>query len=424
MAISLSPQRVFKYFALLFTVLGVVWLMKDKALAIDAPHYAGNSVQCLSCHQPHNTAGNNLTKAGTNPLVCQQCHSSGGSAAFFPMQDSDRAVPKVSGNSHQWSVNANNSTYGASVPPNTYSQNSDADMYMRVDTSDPANPKIVCSTCHNQHDNSNKWGRIHLSSVTRVAGIGATGTVTYAASDHGAKAQGYLVEIVAGGPLGTATYIFQDGSLDSSGNLKWYGWNGTAWVAYTGTAAHDAAATAARATGATQQLRDGANLTITFDTASNNFQIGDQFKFYTAYPFLRRAHDSGGGSPSSPQGGATYFCRNCHSERAQSYTDVETWTGGNRSHPVGHALGANGQEYDGNNIPQDADGADQDGSANSPDGNWTNDLLLFPSGTAGNPVYPTTAASRFGDPLTGDVQCMTCHAPHFADANSKTIDKR
>ena len=149
-----------------------VCALVGEASAIDPPHYSGNSVQCLSCHQPHMSAGNNLTRASTNALVCQMCHSTGGIAEFFPMQDADRSVPKVSGNSHQWGVNANNSTYGASVPPNTYSQNSDADMYIRLDTSDPANPKIICSACHNQHNNASKWGRIHLSSVTRVWGSG------------------------------------------------------------------------------------------------------------------------------------------------------------------------------------------------------------------------------------------------------------
>lgn len=400
-------------------------------LAIDAPHNAVYSIQCLSCHQPHKSLGNNLTRAEMNPLVCQGCHNSLGIARFFPMQDSVRAVPGVSGNSHFWEMAANNPKWGASVPPGAYSQNADADMDIRLDKTNPNNPKVICSTCHNQHDNSNRWGRIHLSSVERTAGSGSTGSVTYAAVDHGARPQGYAIKIVQGGGRGAARYIISDGSLDYSGYLKWYGWDGTQWIAFDGGTAQASAAASARTTGAGQQLRDGGNLTITFVTSSAEFKTGDEFKFYVGYPFFRRAHDNGPGSPVSrsdvlfgPQPGSTYFCRNCHSQRAQSHLDVENWTGTPRSHPVGQALGSNGKGYD-RAVPLDANRRPQSSAyPGSPDGNWTNDLLLYRRGTSGSPVYPTVAATAFGNPESGDVQCMTCHAPHFADSNSKTVDKR
>lgn len=404
------------YFRLtiIFLAAGALQFLVSFSEAIDWPHNPGNSVQCLGCHKPHNGAGNNLTLAATNPLVCQQCHAPAGMASNFPMQDSDRAIPG-SGHSHQWSVNASNSTYGASAPPSTYSANADTDQDTRLDKTDTSNPKIVCSTCHNQHDNSNKWGRIHLSTVSRTDLLGGNaGTVTYSAIDHQSKATGYLVEIVVGGALGVATYRIKDGTLGGDGNPKWFGWNGSAWVDY---------AANARATGTNQQLRDGANTLITFNTTTYSFAADQQFKFYIGYPFLRRTHDNGGGTPSNPEANATYFCRNCHSQRAQSHTDVETWTGDMRSHPVGQALGSNGKGYD-RAVPIDWNGQAQDTSANSPDGNWTNDLLLFPATTAGSSGASPTAATKFGDPTTGDVQCLTCHAPHFTDSNPRTVDKR
>ena len=394
--------------------LGIILSIWAAGWALDSPHYQGNSVQCKSCHFPHNALGKNLGAAATNPLVCQQCHLETKMAENFPMPDSSRAIPGT-GSSHQWSVNANNATYGASTPPSTYAQNTMYDMQIRLDNTDAANPKIICSTCHDQHASTNKWGRIHLSPVTRVDALGGnSGTVTYSAVDHQSKAQGYLVEIVNGGAVGVATYKIQDGSSDAQGNLKWLGWDGAQWVTYSANA---------RVAGTNQQLQDGANTLISFDTSAFSFVAGQQFKFYIGYPFLRRTHDSGGGSPSNPEAGATYFCRNCHSQRAQSHTDVESWTGAMRSHPVGQGLGSNGKGYD-RAVPLDWNGQPQDTSAASPDGNWTNDLLLFPAGSAGNSGATPAAATKFGDATSGDVQCMSCHAPHFTDSNPRTVDKR
>ena len=423
---------IMKKFNLKLLALSAMLLVLPQAgLAIDTPHNAAYGVQCLSCHQPHKSLGNNLTRAEVNPLVCQGCHNSLGVAKFFPMHDSARAVPGVSGNSHYWEMPANNPKWGASPPPSTYSENHDADMDTRLDKTSSNNPKVICSTCHNQHDNSSKWGRIHLSRVDRVAGDGSTGSVTYAVVDHGAQAQGYTIKIIQGGERGIATYIISDGTLDMGGYLKWFGWDGNQWVGFGGRTAQATAATMARPTGSSQQLRDGGNLTVSFETLSSPFKSGDQFKFYVAYPFFRRAHDTGPGSPiergdvlSGPQPGATYFCRNCHSQRAQSHLDVENWTGTPRSHPVGQALGSNGKGYD-RPVPLDGNRQPQSSShSGSPDGNWTNDLLLYPRGTAGSSKYPTVAATAFGNPESGDVQCMTCHAPHFTDSNSKTVDKR
>ncbi|MDH4099640.1 MAG: cytochrome c3 family protein [Nitrospirota bacterium] len=401
--------------------------------AIDAPHHAGYSIQCLNCHQPHKALGSNLTRAELNPLVCQGCHNPLGLGKYFPMQNSNRAVPGVKGNTHYWMMSANAPQWGATPPTRTYSENHDTDMDTRLDKSDPSNPKVLCSTCHNQHDNSNRWGRTHLSQIEQLDGTGSTGKIHYSVVDHQAKPQTYHVFIVNSGSTGEATYVISDGSLDMAGYIRWFGWNGSGWIPFTGRNAKTDASSMPRQTGSSQHLMDGPNITITFDTSSDSFRTGDHFRFYVGYPFFRRAHDGGPnqepGNRGQGSGFTTYFCRNCHSQRAQSHVDVETWTGTPRSHPVGQWLGSNGKGYD-RHVPLDADGKTQSASyPNSPDGNWTNDLLLFKRGTAGDPKYPTVKATAFGTPEPGsddnyDVQCMTCHAPHFTDSNSLTVDKR
>lgn len=423
-----------KSVGLIVAALAAVIISAGIGQALDPPHWAGNSVQCLSCHQPHKAFGIKLNRAPLNTVVCQGCHNPAGLGKALAMHDSDRAVPGVKGNTHQWLMSVNNPKYGSSMPPDTSAQFSDTDMVARIDSlTDPSKPTVICSTCHHQHDNGEKWGRTHFSKVERVWGSGPTGTVTYALVDHVAKAQGYLIEIVQGGALGTASYIIQDGSLDYNGVQKWFGWDGNQWVEFTGMTSYEQAKLQPRPTGAGQHLRDGPNLTVSFNTSSATFEAGDRFKFYMAYPFLRRPHDSGPNIANFPQniptdGSSTYFCRNCHSQRAQSHIDVETWTGTPRSHPVGQGLGSNGKGYD-RPRPLDANGDSQSASSvDSPDGNWTNDLLLFVRGTAGTPgsnrVVLPVAATAFGNPESGDLQCMTCHAPHFTDSNSLTVDKR
>ena len=37
---------------------------------------------------------------------------------------------------------------------------------------------------------------------------------------------------------------------------------------------------------------------------------------------------------------------------------------------------------------------------------------------------PAEGAQLHFHMITADVQCMSCHAPHFADSNSLTVDKR
>jgi predicted CXXCH cytochrome family protein len=343
-------------------LLGLMGLL----FATDAPHDLSFEVECASCHVPHASLGGPLTDSTTNALVCQQCHNA---LSDFPMlETSNVTVPGVVGTTHRWGAEATNPAYGAKPPTvNT-------EMQLRMDGT-----LITCSTCHDQHE-TNNWGPQYQKNVVQTVVIGAAGDggVVYQA-DPAANPKTYLIEIVAGGKAGTATYIF---SNENGRPGTWWGWTGAAWDTYP--------ANPARTTSATptyQDLNDGTNVQVTFDTSGGDFAIGDRYRFYVSHPFLRAPLDDGG----------NVFCLDCHAERDMGYADVDgPYTGNYFSHPVGEGLDANSAGYD-RSEPLDVDGALQSVST---DPNATNDLVLD----------------------GGNLRCLTCHDVHYTDSNSKTVD--
>ncbi len=108
-------------------------------LLVDTPHW-GNGIDCSSCHVLHKSPGAQLTSVAGNANLCMSCHNAAGLASDKPFAQADRAQPGVFGTSHAWDVPATNVTHGADPP-------SDQQMSRRV-----MSGNIVCSTCHNQHD--------------------------------------------------------------------------------------------------------------------------------------------------------------------------------------------------------------------------------------------------------------------------------
>lgn len=346
-----------------------VWA--GSAAALDAPHNEHLTIQCNSCHVAHSALGTSLTKEATNAALCQSCHNDAGQASFFPMPDASRATPGVGGSSHGWGVLANNPTYGAGTPTN-------AAMSARLDRTDPANPKITCSACHDQHNSNTYRGRQRVQAQQHTQGAGPATFGTLAVSSAAAP-RGFLIDFVVGGAVGTATY-----RLSYDNGTSWFGWNGTQWGALgTGTPPFNP-----RLTGANQSLTNTAGEVVaSFAGTFNGPSPGpsDQYKFYIGYPFLRVAADSGDNTSG------TKFCRDCHSTRAQTHTDVETFVlGVKRSHPVGQGLNANNKGYD-RGTPLDPSGV--------------------PQGATAQPNYLALDAG-------GLVQCTTCHLPHYAPSNS------
>ena len=109
--------------------------------APDAPHW-GNGIDCSSCHVLHEGPGGQLTQVAGNANLCMSCHNPAGLAGDKPFTEADRAIPGQSGTSHAWDVLAVNPRYGADLP-------TDPELARRV-----YDGFIVCSTCHNQHDNT------------------------------------------------------------------------------------------------------------------------------------------------------------------------------------------------------------------------------------------------------------------------------
>ncbi|HEY6101217.1 MAG TPA: cytochrome c3 family protein, partial [Anaeromyxobacter sp.] len=108
---------------------------------------------------------------------------------------------------------------------------------------------------------------------------------------------------------------------------------------------------------------------------------------------------------------AGQLCGACHYDRqTAAATDLRTWDGGTKSHPVGagKTLGTRDPTLY-NTVPLDVNGAVQV-NAGSPDadGNVTNNVVLL----------NTNKASY----TQGEVVCLTCHAVHFADSSSATAD--
>ncbi len=106
---------------------------------MDSPHW-GNGISCVSCHVTHNSPGTQLSNVAGNANLCMSCHNPAGMAAAKPFSEADKARPGVSGTSHAWEVPAENNTHETQLP-------SDPEMSPRIMDGD-----IVCSTCHNQHD--------------------------------------------------------------------------------------------------------------------------------------------------------------------------------------------------------------------------------------------------------------------------------
>ena len=324
--------------------------------ASDDPHGAGFvPTGCKACHAAHTAAGGTLTNVAGNDNLCRSCHSTLGTASRFDMSQMNAAnLAAGSGDSHAWAVSATNAAAGAGIP-------ADASLSTRIDAG-----KIVCSTCHNQHQNSaaavaaGTAGPLVLGKVAHPQGAG-TGTVSVAVSPT-ADPKGYLVEILTTGAAGTATF-----RVSNDGGISWQAPNQTT------------------ASGIVPSGSTGVTLAF-----SGSFTAGppaDRFTFYVAYPFLRLPMDSGDNATGSR------FCRDCHSAWTMDHAATRSYTGSARSHPVGVALNANARGYD-RSAPLDADGS------TAGDANPANDLRLDPQGR---------------------VQCWTCHGAHWAPSNGAAV---
>jgi predicted CxxxxCH...CXXCH cytochrome family protein len=103
---------------------------------------------CTSCHITHNAPGSGLTNVAGNALLCQSCHSSTGAASAKAIVNGDNGT-----SSHAWDVLAVNVTKETNIP-------TDSEMALRI-----VDNKIICSTCHDQHNTSVGTPHLRISNT-------------------------------------------------------------------------------------------------------------------------------------------------------------------------------------------------------------------------------------------------------------------
>jgi hypothetical protein len=239
----------------------------------------------------------------------------------------------------------------------------DTQMDLRV-----MNDNIVCSTCHNQHTASSaRGGTPKISQPVPVVDLGGNGDVSSQGTYGGAAGAWYLLEIDGGGDQTNATF-------------RWSKDNGVSWMDQN----------AAVGNGLPVTLDSGVEVVFT-GAAAGDFTVGEQWELFGTWPFLRATLDDA----------VNKFCRDCHRDWDMTHTAVETWDGNFKSHPVGVGLNVNLRDYD-RAQPLDGNGVAQSaGASPDADSNASNDLALDSA---------------------GNVQCLTCHAVHYADSNTKSVD--
>jgi len=328
--------------------------------AADPPHWLG-AVETTDCTSQCHT----LHQAAGGQLTAWAqnaalCQSCHNTNGL-PIEEAKKATPSLGrGMHHAYGVPAVNPAYDTQTPL-------DSEMSLRIMDSN-----IVCSTCHDQHDASSaRGGTPRISSPGKVLDGGGSGTLATSGTFSGPDGVWYLVDVVANGSATSALYRY---SKD----------NGTSWFP-SGCTTLDTA-TCRTASDTPSVLENGVELTFT--GGNNTLRVGDRWEFYASWPFLRATLDSGDNIAGDK------FCRDCHRSWVMDHTAIDSYDGNYKSHPVGVRLDAAGGSASNRAAPLDGDGS-------ASDANPTNDLKLDAS---------------------GNVQCLTCHAPHYADSNTQTVD--
>ncbi|HEY4716358.1 MAG TPA: cytochrome c3 family protein [bacterium] len=156
----------------LLPVLFVVFFEID-AYSLNCPHNfqgtcSANQIECSDCHIVHSAAGMTLTSVRGNAALCKSCHTATGQASAKSFSDSEQAQPERSGNSHRWDALVKNSSYGSRVPVAQGAADKDY-MNLRLDKQNAADDNTwrhYCSTCHDQHEQTDTPFDPNASSVS------------------------------------------------------------------------------------------------------------------------------------------------------------------------------------------------------------------------------------------------------------------
>jgi hypothetical protein len=330
-----------------------------------------------------------LTSVQENAALCQSCHNpADANAGNFAMNDADMAVPGVGGMHHAWAKLAKNDSLNTQLP-------TDSQMRLRVKCSTDPCPdettrtntgKIICSTCHNQHNGlQSSGGTPRIRPTKKVTDSGGGGTVTSSGTYTGSKGFWYWVEIVDTSSSDRFCWAKVD-DIDKDPDPVAQKFD--EWFPAGCDPPNSALSPNLAASGTVALIQDGDDgVQVTF--GGSGFVVGERWEFSASWPFLRDELNTGADS------GGNTFCINCHA--AWNMTSASTWNGGSvKSHPIGVTIPGTAEDPF-HSPPLDADGLAQ---GSSTDANETNDLQLF----------------------SNEVECLTCHGIHFVDSNTNTVD--
>jgi predicted CXXCH cytochrome family protein len=465
-----------KYNVIVFSLILALLGSFGSAGATDAPHNDAENIDCSRCHIPHPVVPNSyfgsLTR-DSNANLCLSCHFFAGMASNWPFASSDQAVPGTSGTSHRWdrdmSPGAAPLNLAAANPNNAYGLKTPSELAtpaLRTILTKYSNT-VVCSTCHQQHSQSmtpydpysynasagdgggtatggsqntladttktgwtaNEWAGFtlvitggtaaNINQARTISGnIGSTLTVS--AALPAAVQAGDTYYITESGTPGFDSGAAASGS-DSTHVVTSKSWADNQWAGYY------VKMTGGDNSGLRRLIRSNTANTLAVDAFPSAVADGDAYYITSGRHFMRINN------------GTADMCNDCHYYRSSAsvnagvhQTDVHTWDGNEKSHPVGKGLSDVSD-------PSQFNAAFLEGYCSGP-AEPCSTLTMTGCAAAAASGCTWTWASEEGTRFeknggadtnltnnitvgnNGKVNCLSCHNIHFADSDSKTVD--
>jgi predicted CXXCH cytochrome family protein len=404
--------------------------------ATDSPH-VGNLVGCSSCHTVHHAAGPSLTGVAGNANLCMSCHISGGVARNKPFSTSMQPAG-ASKSSHSWSGSMPNSAndQGGSNPYGLRTDDQVADSGLKTqigrfgtcsngaDTTKAACASDgSCSTpLYTTQATCTANGTCNISTYTYTTelscqsngGVWTANTWTphtpgiwtaqvVCSTCHAVMSQAYSPWDPFATPAvsGTAT-----GGSPSTVSDSTKSWTVNQWAGYYVLVPNNSTGVIYQIGGNTAGILTLANGETFVNAVSAGTTYGIQAK---GRHYMRTDND------------LNQMCEDCHYYRTPasvpqggvSQTDVRTWDGNKKSHPVMKNIStdvANASLFVGT-APYEPNCTDASCAQTGAPRYQLN------GGSDANPSNNIVFDSN------GKIRCLSCHGIHYTDSNSSTVDK-
>ena len=324
-------------------------LAPGNALALDPPHDASKNVQCITCHVAHSSAGGRLNRVAGNANVCLSCHVPTGQAAARPFAPADEAFPPE--------------------------------------------PRPTGWTAG--RGTSHRWDSGPSGHVKPVSGNASSGRIASMGNFTGRIEEVYTITIVTAGQVGAATFNWtslRNGSSGSpvlAGPLVPIGSNGL-------------------------------SLAFANGTGTPSFRAGDQWTLYARTdlrlpdpvdPFERQLWQR-----IMPEelpdfatlGDPKVVCSTCHDQHSQRHSPFD---------PNAPAFAGAGTGWTATGIGRHFQRQPNENNEMCKVCHSARNVTSSSQGShpVGIPIPGGSFQSPAGLPLsnTGQVECMSCHAPHY-----------